>query len=88
MAALRAVIEQKEGVFCALYSDRASHFFVTSGRRTGGQAPTDAGFEGYAERIERSDDSGAFVSKRVAAASGAALEPGKAAYRRNSAWPV
>ncbi len=28
MAALRAVIEQK-GVFCALYSDRASHFFVT-----------------------------------------------------------
>src|SRR5882724_135251 len=28
MAALRAVIEQK-GVFCALYSDRAGHFFVT-----------------------------------------------------------
>ncbi len=28
MAALRAVVEQK-GVFCALYSDRASHFFVT-----------------------------------------------------------
>ena len=28
MAAVRAVIEQK-GVFCALYSDRASHFFVT-----------------------------------------------------------
>src|SRR5579863_5994157 len=28
MAALRAVIEQK-GIFCALYSDRASHFFVT-----------------------------------------------------------
>ena len=28
MAALRAVIEQK-GVFCALYSDRASHFFLT-----------------------------------------------------------
>ena len=28
LAALRAVIEQK-GVFCALYSDRASHFFVT-----------------------------------------------------------
>jgi transposase len=28
MAAVRAVIERK-GVFCALYSDRASHFFVT-----------------------------------------------------------
>ena len=28
MAALREVIEQK-GAFCALYSDRASHFFVT-----------------------------------------------------------
>lgn len=28
MAALRAVIE-KQGLFCALYSDRGSHFFVT-----------------------------------------------------------
>src|SRR5207237_7041982 len=28
MAALREVIE-REGLFCALYSDRASHFFVT-----------------------------------------------------------
>jgi Homeodomain-like domain-containing protein len=28
MAALREVIEQK-GMFCALYSDRASHFFIT-----------------------------------------------------------
>ena len=28
MAALREVIEQ-QGLFCALYSDRASHFFVT-----------------------------------------------------------
>jgi transposase len=28
MAALREVVERK-GVFCALYSDRASHFFVT-----------------------------------------------------------
>ena len=28
MAALRAVVEQK-GCFCALYSDRASHFFLT-----------------------------------------------------------
>ena len=29
MAALREVIE-REGLFCALYSDRASHFFVTA----------------------------------------------------------
>jgi transposase len=29
MAALREVIE-REGLFCALYSDRASHFFVTT----------------------------------------------------------
>src|SRR3954462_13644841 len=28
MAALRHVVE-KEGLFCALYSDRGSHFFVT-----------------------------------------------------------
>src|SRR5439155_8527817 len=28
MAALRAVIQRK-GLFCALYSDRGSHFFVT-----------------------------------------------------------
>ena len=28
LAALRKVIEE-EGVFCALYSDRASHFFWT-----------------------------------------------------------
>src|SRR5258705_12159922 len=28
MAGLRAVIEE-QGVFCALYSDRASHFFLT-----------------------------------------------------------
>ena len=28
MAGLRSVIEQ-QGVFCSLYSDRASHFFLT-----------------------------------------------------------
>lgn len=31
MAALREVVERK-GVFCSLYSDRASHFFVTAKR--------------------------------------------------------
>ena len=34
MAALREVIE-RQGLFCALYSDRASHFFVT--RQAGGK---------------------------------------------------
>jgi len=28
MAGLRTVIEE-QGLFCALYSDRASHFFLT-----------------------------------------------------------
>ena len=46
MAALREVIERK-GVFCALYSDRASHFWLTP--KAGGQvdrAPADAGGTG------------------------------------------
>ena len=34
MAALRAVVE-RQGIFCALYSDRASHFFETP--KTGGK---------------------------------------------------
>jgi transposase len=44
MAALREVIERR-GVFCALYSDRASHFFVTSqaGGKVDGQRLTQVG---------------------------------------------
>lgn len=44
MAGIRAVIEQ-EGVFCALYSDRASHFFVTpkAGEPVDRQALTQVG---------------------------------------------
>jgi len=44
MAGLRAVIEQK-GVFCALYSDRAGHFFVTpkAGERVDQYRPTQVG---------------------------------------------
>jgi hypothetical protein len=44
MAALRAVVEQK-GCFCALYSDRASHFFETpkAGGPVDGQRLTQVG---------------------------------------------
>lgn len=44
MAALRAVIESK-GLFCALYSDRASHFFVTpqAGQKVDRQRLTQVG---------------------------------------------
>jgi len=44
MAALRAVIE-KQGAFCALYSDRASHFFHTpkAGEPIDAHRPTQVG---------------------------------------------
>jgi hypothetical protein len=44
MAALRAVVE-KQGLFCALYSDRGSHFFVTPkcGGRVDKERPTQVG---------------------------------------------
>ena len=57
MVALREVIE-RQGLFCALYSDRGSHFFVTpKAGREGGQAPSDAGGAGD-ERVGNPDDSG------------------------------
>jgi transposase len=44
MAALRQVVE-KQGLFCALYSDRGSHFFVTpkAGERVDKQRPRQVG---------------------------------------------
>lgn len=44
MAALRAVIE-RQGIFCALYSDRASHFFETpqAGGKINFERPTQVG---------------------------------------------
>ena len=44
LAALREVVEQ-QGVFCALYSDRASHFFLTrkAGEPVDRQRPTQVG---------------------------------------------
>jgi hypothetical protein len=60
MAAMRAVVEQK-AVFCALYSDRASHFFVTP--KAGEPVGVSAGANRQGvERIERSDDSGVFTA--------------------------
>ena len=57
MAGLREVIERK-GVFCALYSDRGSHFWLTP--KVGGKvdyASADAGGTGVA-RVGGADDSG------------------------------
>ena len=44
LAALREVVEQ-QGIFCALYSDRASHFFLTrkAGEPVDRQRPTQVG---------------------------------------------
>jgi transposase len=44
LAALRQVVEQK-GVFCALYTDRASHFFATpkAGAKVDPRTPTQVG---------------------------------------------
>jgi hypothetical protein len=44
MTALRQVVE-KQGIFCALYSDRGSHFFVTpkAGERVDKERPTQVG---------------------------------------------
>src|SRR5580700_1193769 len=56
LGALRKVVEQ-EGIFCALYSDRASHFFWTPRGREGRSGTADASgtsFEGAGD----SDDPG------------------------------
>jgi transposase len=48
MAAIREVVERK-GLFCALYSDRGSHFLAYSqGRRQGRSASSDAARKGSA----------------------------------------
>jgi transposase len=56
MTALREVIERR-GAFCALYSDRASHFFHTESRSAGGSQATDTGGAG-AGGVGDPDDSG------------------------------
>jgi transposase len=61
MAGLKEVIESR-GVFCALYSDRGSHFWLTP--KAGGQGrspPTDASGS-CAARVGRANDSGLFAA--------------------------
>ena len=58
MAGLKEVIERK-GVFCALYSDRGSHFwFDAEGGRQSGLPSPYAGGAGVAHRVGRADDPG------------------------------
>jgi len=55
MAGLKEVVERK-GVFCALYSDRGSHFWLTpEGGRQGGRPSPHPGGAGVA-RVGRADD--------------------------------
>ena len=57
MAGLKDVIERK-GVFCALYSDRGSHFLADAeGGRQGGLPSPHAGGAGVA-RVGSADDPG------------------------------
>jgi hypothetical protein len=58
--ALREVIEQKD-LFCALYSDRASHFFLTPKTGEPVDPPFDAGGTSAA-RVRHSTHSGLFTA--------------------------
>ena len=85
MAGLREVIERK-GLFCALYSDRGSHFFVTpkAGEKVDKQSP-DASGPGD-ERAGGADDSRPTRRRREDVASGTS-GPGKDVCRRSCGWP-
>jgi transposase len=60
MAGLREVIEV-QGLFCAVYSDRGSHFFVTVKAGEKVDKPPDAGWAGY-EGTGSRDDRGIFTA--------------------------
>jgi hypothetical protein len=60
MAGLREVIENK-GLFCALYSDRGSHFFVTVKEGEKVDGPPDAGWTSY-EGTGGEDDRGVLAA--------------------------
>ena len=60
MPAIRKVVEQR-GVFCALYSDQASHFFDAKSGRPGGSAAGELTWAGVAGSGQ-SDDSGVFAA--------------------------
>ena len=85
MAGLRDVIESK-GLFCALYSDRGSHFFVTmrEGEKVDKHRPTQVG---RAMKRTRGVQMIAWLTRhRRAAARSAALGRGKGACRKNCGW--
>jgi hypothetical protein len=60
LAALREVVEQ-HGIFCALYSDRGSHFWLTPKEGDRGPPAIDASGAGPAGAGHR-DDSGVFAA--------------------------
>ncbi len=82
MQGIRQVIE-RHGIFCALYSDRASHFFLTpkAGEAVDRQALTPG--RASVKRIGDSIDTRLIHRKHVDAAN-AHLGLGRADYRRNS----
>jgi len=81
MAGLREVIE-KQGLFCALYSDRGSHFFVTVKEGKRWINMPDAGWAGD-EGVGSADDRGLFAPGEGKV--GAAVWTWQGRYRRNSA---
>ena len=84
MAALREVVE-REGVFCALYSDRGSHFWLTP--KVGGKVDAHRLTQvGRALRELGIQMIPAYSPQRGGAAS-ATLEPGRDACRRSCGWP-
>jgi hypothetical protein len=83
MAGLREVIENK-GLFCALYSDRGSHFFVTmkEGEKVDKHRPTQVGRAMQELGIQMI----AAYSPQARADPSAVSEPGRAACRRSYDW--
>src|SRR5579862_2823601 len=83
MAGLREVIENK-GLFCALYSDRGSHFFVTvkEGEKVDKHRPTQVGRALKELGVQMI----AAYRRRRGGGRSVVSEPGKGACRRNCDW--
>ena len=83
MAGLREVIEI-QGLFCALYSDRGSHFFVTvkEGEKVDKHRLTQVGRAMKELGVQMIAAYSPQARGRVSAVS----EPGKGACRRNCDW--
>jgi len=83
MAALREVIERK-GRFCALYSDRASHFFETP--KAGGPVDLQRLTQVGRALKELGIQMIPAYSPQARGRSERRFAPGKGAHRRNCAW--